>query len=519
MLLLLLACGPSTETSPPDGRERRAEDNGTPSTSPPVTESDTSTTVTPEGGVDGDGDGATSDVDCDDTDPIVSPAAAEVPGSGRDEDCDGIADLDASALDDHVVAWLGDARDAPYFGTMAAPVGDADSDGRGDLLAGPCGVWELCLLGTSAWDGSEHSISEALWTIPSSLPQDSDGGESWLWLGTGADGDGDGVGDVVAVTQVQDMDGLPDEPAWRAYTLPSAAVATGTVASAADVTPFLEISRADGTFVTSSSLAVGDLDGDGLDELLVGDDLATSGRVLVISGVDIASGSTLTESDGSALVTTGGDQRWVGPTVSILRDADGDGGDDVLISRDTTRHNVVAGASLVGAVDLDSAALAAVTLDRLTDGIVSSGDADGDGRYGVLVSLDGTVLVYEDLSAGAMLEEADASARLESSVGRLGALAGPTSFGPGSDHVGIHREDALVFLSTDDVPSSGTLDLSGASDLVDYAGGTVWNPALLDVDSDGDTDVVLWGQCTGYGTDCGDRYYKDGLLGIWTNPM
>ena len=40
--------------------------------------------------VDGDADGATADVDCDDADPEVHPGAPEVPADGRDNDCDGL---------------------------------------------------------------------------------------------------------------------------------------------------------------------------------------------------------------------------------------------------------------------------------------------------------------------------------------------------------------------------------------------------------------------------------------------
>jgi hypothetical protein len=38
--------------------------------------------------LDGDGDGAFADSDCDDADPGVHPAAREVPGNGKDDDCD-----------------------------------------------------------------------------------------------------------------------------------------------------------------------------------------------------------------------------------------------------------------------------------------------------------------------------------------------------------------------------------------------------------------------------------------------
>ncbi len=48
--------------------------------------------VRPEHGPDGDGDGFGSDVDCDDTDPAVNPAAMETCGDGVDNNCNGLID-------------------------------------------------------------------------------------------------------------------------------------------------------------------------------------------------------------------------------------------------------------------------------------------------------------------------------------------------------------------------------------------------------------------------------------------
>jgi hypothetical protein len=75
--------------------------------------------------------------DCDDTDPTVSPAGAEVCG-GADEDCDGAADdADPSVEPGSLSAWWADT-DADGYGvgdpvyTCAAPLGHAGADGDCD---------------------------------------------------------------------------------------------------------------------------------------------------------------------------------------------------------------------------------------------------------------------------------------------------------------------------------------------------------------------------------------------------
>ena len=67
--------------------------------------------------VDGDGDGATSDVDCDDTNPAIHPGAAEDTCNDRDDDCDGDRDEDAPGA----LTWYRDA-DGDGFGDPSAPM-------------------------------------------------------------------------------------------------------------------------------------------------------------------------------------------------------------------------------------------------------------------------------------------------------------------------------------------------------------------------------------------------------------
>lgn len=99
LLALLLACGD------------KEGDEGTPS--------DDTQDSAPAEAVDADGDGVTSDLDCDDADPSVAPGLTET-CDGRDEDCDGEVDEDAA----DATAWLSD--------------GDGDGYGEGEVIAVSC---------------------------------------------------------------------------------------------------------------------------------------------------------------------------------------------------------------------------------------------------------------------------------------------------------------------------------------------------------------------------------------------
>jgi hypothetical protein len=86
--------------------------------------------------VDADGDGYLSDVDCDDGDPSVYPGshAAEVPGDGVDQDCDGLdacTDLNCDGWPDVVIpsAWGvgGSVADTMIFFGPFSPAGAAGS--------------------------------------------------------------------------------------------------------------------------------------------------------------------------------------------------------------------------------------------------------------------------------------------------------------------------------------------------------------------------------------------------------
>ncbi len=138
---------------------------------------------------DGDGDGFTADVDCDDTDPAVNPAAAEVRGNAIDENCDGVAeDVDG----DGVSEAEGDCNDLdPLINPGASEVRgntvdencdgmaeDVDGDGlsiaEGDCLDSDANVFpgaaQIC-------DGLNNDCNDPNWPLLTGLNEGDDDGD------------------------------------------------------------------------------------------------------------------------------------------------------------------------------------------------------------------------------------------------------------------------------------------------------------------------------------------------------
>jgi hypothetical protein len=477
---------------------------------------------------------AASGGDCDDASATVRPGASEVcDAADADEDCDGLADdADGSVLVTTYDTFYLDA-DGDGYGDDSVPIGACDAPAGHSAIAGDCDAAdpaispdasEIC---GDAVDENCDGATDCVYDVDDAARK-LRGEASYDALATSVasagDQDGDGDDDFIFGSYFSDRGGSSSGAAW---VIAGGETGDLPVSSAAGILVGEDASDFAGYCVAG----VGDRDGDGYDDMVVGAAVenrggTAAGTLYLVRGpvtgtVDLSTAYAMFT--GEAYANVGGTCRPAG-------DVDGDGTDDVLVGGDNYR-GTRGGAWILTSTPAGTTALSTVTgsLSGESSGdaagwaLDGAGDVDADGYDDIVVGSHGDddggsdagagYLVLGPHSGAASLSTADAKLQGENAgdeAGRCVRGVGDLD-GDGYDDIAVgapsYDTTGVVYLVLG--PVSGTSSLTSADVRIEGTGGYLGDVSAVegrDLDGDGLSDLVLGDTEAGDVLDEGEVY-------------
>ena len=439
--------------------------------------------------------------DCDDEQDATHPGGTELCNDASDNDCDGTANncgfAEAASLADADAVWMSEHSGNLTSGAFGG--GDVTGDGASDLIIGGPTVSSGGAIYVVAGNATgENDLRDA--------PLRLDCGSSTAMAGSAMivrDLDADGITDVFVGAPGEDSAGVDAGAGW---------LVKGPLVDGTDIDDGIRILGARKGGYAGTSLAVGDIDDNGIDDVILGaygqrGDTAAGGMAYVLTGpittnLDLASSTINFQGDSF--------EDFAGSAVAV-GDADGDGIRDMIVGEpgDDTGGGLAGAVAVVASpngiaheVDAD-----VFLVGQGGDGIgysLATGDFNGDGHIDIVTgapdsnrdAVDGGIVI---VALGPVTTDAEFAGFLFTT--KLEGAAVGTSVTAGDfDHdgvddlaIGAPGENANA-VYTFSGPIEASHDVTEATASLADANATSATATRLfggDVDGDGGDDLIV----------------------------